>query len=288
MKIFSFPSFRLPRPKLPAMNFMTLFPTLRTRLQFAGTRVTVGALAIVAIGFTATIWLTYAGTTDEIIWPEPGAAYQLPNIVGERLAPDGITPMTRSQTLQINLANGARLDKLWLKNLDLGKTGLATSFSVDRTSGVTGAFVNVGQLTITNSSAPTLDWANMQIGSATIAAYVDGHTQAMVLDNTIPQVIIDSDRGAGTYVAEDSRVDRIVINTNGDSGAFVGELIIDNVDASVGAWDWDYLKVGILSLDNTNKFGDGSVINSASAVFNNSISARSITDNLVDTPLSIQ
>jgi hypothetical protein len=288
VKIFSFPSFRLPRPKLPMMNIMTILPTFGTRLRFAGGRATIGALAIVAIGFTATIWLTYAGTTDEIIWPEPGAAYQLPNTVGERLAPDLITPMTRSQTLQINLANGARLDKLHLKNLDLGKTGLATSFSVDRTLGVTGAFVNVGQLTITNSSAPTLDWANMQIGSATIAAYVDGHTQAMVLDNTIPQVIIDSDRGAGTYVAEDSRVDRVVINTNGDSGAYIGELIIDNVDASVGAWDWDYLKVGVLSLDNTNKFGNGTGINSASAVFNNSISARSITDNLVDTPLSVQ
>jgi hypothetical protein len=219
-------------------------------------------------------------------WPDAGAEYNLPQKMGTQLAKyeDG----TESHTLQINLADGVRLDKLWLKNLDLGKSGLTNAFEINRTSGVTGAQVNVGQLTITNSSAPTLDWANMEIGSVTLGAYVDGHTNAIQIDNTISQLIIDSDRGAGTYVAENSVVDRIVINTNGDTGAYIGEIIIDNVDASVGAWDWDYMKIGILTLDNTNKFGNGTGINSASAVFNSTIKSRSITDNLVDTPLKIQ
>ena len=219
-------------------------------------------------------------------WPDAGAEYNLPQKMGTQLAKyeDG----TESHTLQINLADGVRLDKLWLKNLDLGKSGLTNAFEINRTSGVTGAQVNVGQLTITNSSAPTLDWANMEIGSVTLGAYVDGHTNAIQIDNTISQLIIDSDRGAGTYVAENSVVDRIVISTNGDTGAYIGEIIIDNVDASVGAWDWDYMKIGILTLDNTNKFGNGTGINSASAVFNNTIKSRSITDNLVDTPLKIQ
>ena len=219
-------------------------------------------------------------------WPDAGAEYNLPQQMGTQLAKyeDG----TESHTLQINLADGVRLDRLWLKNLDLGKSGLTNAFEINRTSGVTGAQVNVGQLIITNSSAPTLDWANMEIGSVTLGAYVDGHTNAIQIDNTISQLIIDSDRGSGTYIAENSVVDRIVINTNGATGAFIGEIIIDNVDASVGAWDWDYMKIGILTMDNSNKFGNGTGINSASAVFNSTIKARSITDNLVDTPLKIQ
>ena len=269
------------------MNIMTLLPTFSTRLQFAGSKVTLGALAIVAIGFISTIWLTWAGTTDEIIWPEAGAEYSLPAIVGERLEPDKHTPMTRSQTLQINLADGVRLDKLWLKNLDLGKSGLTNAFEINRTSGVTGAMGNVGQFTIINSSAPTLDWANMEIGSVTLSAYVDGHTNAIVIDNTVPQIII-GERGAGTYIAENSVVDRIVINTNGDNGAYIGEIIVDNVDTTTGAWDFDYMKIGILTMDNSNKFGNGTGIDVASAVFNNTVKARSITDNLVDTPLKIQ
>jgi hypothetical protein len=219
-------------------------------------------------------------------WPEAGAEYALPQQMGTKLPKyeDG----TESHTLQINLADGVRLDKLWLKNLSLGKSGLTNAFEINRTSGVTGAMVNVGQFTITNSSAPTLDWANMEIGSVVLSAYVDGHTNAIVIDSTISQLIIDSDRGSGTYVAENSVVDRIVINTNGDTGAFIGEIIVDNVTTTTGAWDFDYMKIGILTMDNSNKFGDGSGINSASAVFNSTIKSRSITDNLVDTPLKIQ
>jgi hypothetical protein len=63
---------------------------------------------------------------------------------------------------------------------------------------------------------------------------------------------------------------------------------VDGVTASTGKWDFDYLKVGTLTMDNTNKFGDGTGINSASAVFNDTVKARSITDNLVDTPLKVQ
>jgi hypothetical protein len=219
-------------------------------------------------------------------WPDAGAEYDLPQKMGTQLAK--YENGEESHTLQINLADGVRLDKLWLKNLSLGKSGLTNAFEINRTSGVTGAMVNVGQFTIINSSAPTLDWANMEIGTVVLSAYVDGHTNAIVIDSTISQLIIDSDRGSGTYVAENSVVDRIVINTNGDTGAFIGEIIVDNVTTTTGAWDFDYMKIGILTMDNTNKFGDGTGINSASAVFNSTIKARSITDNLVDTPLKIQ
>jgi hypothetical protein len=246
------------------------------------------SLLVVGIGFAGTLFLVIAGTTSEMLWPEAGAEYSLPDIVGNPLPPDPETPALINQTLRINLADGVRLDKLWLKNLDLGKSGLTNSFEINRTSGVTGAFVNVGQFTITNSSAPTLDWANMEVGTLSLGAYVDGHTNSSVINSTISHLVIDSDRGSGSYVAENSTVDRIVINLNGVNGATIGEIIVDGVTSSVGAWDFDYLKVGTLTLDSTNKFGDGSGINSASAVFNDTVKARSITDNLVDTPLKVQ
>jgi hypothetical protein len=234
------------------------------------------------------LFLVIAGTTSEKLWPEAGAEYSLPDVVGNPLPPDPETPAMVNHTLRINLADGVRLDKLHLKNLDLGKSGLSNSFEINRTSGVTGAWVNVGVFTITNSSAPTLDWANMEVGSLHLGAKVDGHENSAVLNSTISSLVIDSDRGSGSYVAENSVVDRVIININGDNGATIGEIIVDGVTSSVGAWDFDYLKVGTLTMDSTNQFGNGTGINSASAVFNDTIKARSIVDNLVDTPLKIQ
>ena len=244
---------------------------------------------VVAIGFAGTIFMVVAGTDSEMLWPETGAVYSLPNTVGEPLPPDAETPDQASHTLVVKLADKTRLDKLVLKNLDLGKESLSESFSIERTSGVTGslAYLWVGAITITGSSAPTLAWDNMEAGSISLGARVDGHTQEMTVDSTIPVVIIDSDRGAGTYTAENSVVDRVVISM-GTNGATIGELIIEDVDASVGAWDWDYIKAGSITMDATNSFGNGTGINSSSATFGSDISARIVTDNLVDTPISVK
>ena len=288
-RTFSIPSARLPKFNVPQLRFMSaLHIPFPKRLQFGSARVGLISLGVVAIGFAGTLFLVIAGTTSEKLWPEAGAEYSLPNTVGNPLPPDPQTPALINQTLRINLADGVRLDKLWLKNLDLGKSGLTNSFEINRTSGVTGAWVNVGVFTITNSSAPTLDWANMEVGTLNLGANVDGHTNSSVINSTISHLVIDSDRGSGSYVAENSVVDRVVINLNGDNGATIGELIVDGVTSSVGAWDFDYLKVGTLTMDSSNKFGNGTGINSASAVFNDTIKARSITDNLVDTPIKVQ
>jgi hypothetical protein len=246
------------------------------------------SILVVAGGFGAAFALVINGTSNVPTWPEAGAVYALPNVNGQRLAPDDSDPATRSQTLQINLADGVRLDKIHLKNLNLGKAGLTNAFQIARTSGVTGAQLNVGLLTIRNSSAPTLDLANIETGCITLAGNVDGHTNAIQVDATISTLVVESDRGSGSYVVEDSTVDRIIINTNGDTGATIGEILIDNVDASVGAWDWDYIKAGCIVFESTNQFGDGSGINSASAVFNSSVKARVVSDSLVDTPISVK
>ena len=272
--------------RLPALPSKP--PMLRVSLgnQSTGRAVVFSVVLASAVVATAIFFAVRDVASSHWDWPDAGAEYNLPQKMGTQLAK--YENGEESHTLQINLADGVRLDKLWLKNLSLGKSGLTNAFEINRTSGVTGAQVNVGQFTITNSSAPTLDWANMEVGTISLGAYVDGHTNAIQIDNTISQLIIDSDRGSGTYVAENSVVDRIVINTNGDTGAFIGEIIVDGVTTTTGAWDFDYMKIGILTMDNSNKFGNGTGINSASAVFNSTIKSRSITDNLVDTPLKIQ
>jgi hypothetical protein len=289
-RTFSIPSARLPKFNVPQLRFMSYIhiPFPKT-FQFGSARVGLVSLVVVGIGFAGTLFLVIAGTTSEKLWPETGAVYSLPNTVGEPLPPDAQTPDQVSHTLVVKLADKTRLDKLILRNLDLGKESLSESFSIERTTGVTGslAYLWIGSIVITGSSAPTLAWDNMEAGSITLAARVDGHTQEMTVDSTIPVVIIDSDRGAGTYTAENSVVDRVVISM-GTNGATIGELIIDDVDASVGAWDWDYIKAGSISMDATNSFGNGTGINSSSATFGSDISARIVTDNLVDVPISVK
>ena len=288
-KTISIPSARLPRFNIPQLRFISyLHIPIPKRFQVGSAKMGLMSLFVVGVGFAGTLFLVIAGTNSEKLWPEAGAEYSLPDIVGNPLPPDPETPSIINQTLRINLADGVRLDKLHLKNLALGKAGLPNSFEINRTSGVTGAFVNVGLFTITNSSAPTLDWANMEVGTLSLGAHVDGHTNSSVINSTISHLVIDSDRGSGSYVAENSTVDRVIINLNGDNGATIGELIVDDVDASVGAWDFDYLKVGTLTMGNTNQFGNGTGINSASVVFNDTVKSRSITDNLVDTPIKVQ
>ena len=288
-RTFSIPSARLPKLNLPQLRFVSwLRIPLPTTLRFGSAKAGLTSLVVVGIGFAGTLFLVIAGTDSEKLWPEAGAEYALPNVVGNPLPPDPETPSIINQTLRINLADGVRLDKLWLKNLDLGKAGLTNSFEINRTTGVTGAFVNVGLFTVTNSSAQSLDWANMEVGTLTMGAKTDGHTNSAVIDSTISHLVIDSDRGSGSYVAENSVVDRVIINLNGDTGATIGEVVVDGVTASVGAWDWDYLKIGTLSIDSTNQFGKGDGINEPDFIVNNTVKSRSITDSLVDTPLKIQ
>jgi hypothetical protein len=284
-KTFSVPSAQIPQFKMPQLKLLTAIRIpIPKAFRFGGGRAALMSILVVAGGFAASFALVVNGTSNVPTWPETGAVYALPNINGQRLAPDISDPATRSQTLQINLGNGVRLDKLELSRLDLGKPGLTDSLAV---TGVTGAQLHVGLITIRNSSAPSLDWANIETGCITLAGNVDGHTNAISVDSTISNLVIDSDRGAGTYIAADSTVDRVIINTVGGD-ATIGEILIDDVDSSVGGWNWDFIKAGCIVLEASNTFGDGSGINSASAVFNSTVKARSIVDNLVDTPVSVK
>jgi hypothetical protein len=284
-KTFTMPSAQIPQLKLPQLKLLTAVRIpIPKAFKVGGGRAALMSVMVVLGGFAASFALVINGTSNVPTWPEAGAVYALPDINGERLAPDESDPATRSQTLQINLGNGVRLDKLELSRLDLGKAGLTNSLYV---TGVTGAQVDVGLITIRNSSAPTLDWSRINTGCLTLAGNVDGHTLAATVDSTIPKLVIDSDRGAGTYTASDSTVDRVIIQTTGGT-ATIGEILIDDVDASVGAWSWEHINAGCIVMESTNQFGNGTGINSASAVFNDTVKARVITDNLVDTPISVK
>lgn len=284
-KTFTMPSAQIPQFKLPQLKLLTAVRIpIPKAFKVGGGRAALMSVLVVAGGFGASFALVINGTSNVPTWPEAGAVYTLPDTNGQRLAPDESDPATASQTLQINLGNGVRLDKLELSRLDLGKAGLTNSLYV---TGVTGAQVNVGLITIRNSTAPTLDWSRINTGCLTLAGNVDGHTLAATVDSTIPKLVIDSDRGAGTYIAADSTVDRVIINTVGGD-ATIGEILIDDVDASVGAWKWEGINAGCIVMENTNQFGNGTGINVASAVFNSTVKARVITDNLVDTPISVK
>ena len=284
-KTISIPSARLPQIGLPYLRLLTAVRIpIPKMIRVGGFRAALMSILVVAGGFGASFALVLHGTSDVPTWPEAGAVYALPNVNGQRLAPDASDPATRSQTLQINLASGVRLDKLHLKNIDLGKAGLTNSFYV---TGVTGAQVDVGLITIKNSSAPTLDWSRINSGCIQLAGEMDGRTNSITVDSTIPNLVIDSDRGSGSYLAENSQVDRIILQTT--SGvATIGEILIDDVDASVGAWKWEHINAGCIVMENTNKFGNGTGINVASAVFNDTVKSRSVTDNILETPLSVK
>jgi hypothetical protein len=259
-----------------------------------GRHIAAMSVAVVTIGVGAIVgtYLMLGQGRGDMLWPEPGAEYELPDLVGQPLPPDKDTPEIASQTLRIGLRDGVRLSRLDLKNMSLGKAGLGTSFQITRdvTTGVTGAnaYLFVGELIITNSSAPGLSWESMEVGDLTLAARVDGHTQEVQIDSTIPEVIISSQRGSGVFSSTDAIVDRVIIQVNGTSGASVGVMTVDGLKSSIGTWDWQWLKVGKLTLAASNEFGDGSGINNASAIWASSIAARNVTDQIVDTPISVR
>ena len=115
---FTMPSF----PGISLLNALRL-PTPKISFDLSGFKGVGTALGFVAVAFLAAFTFVIVSTDDTPQWPEAGAAYSLPNLMGTALSPDPSDPSNRSQTLQINLANGVRLDRLYLKNLDLGKAG---------------------------------------------------------------------------------------------------------------------------------------------------------------------
>ena len=294
-------SFRIPNiRKLPAIGMPSLlkFPSVgfgNSRIKYVvGGSVLVSGTAV-AVGLYFAVYDIASATYE---WPRAGAVYaelDEGHTLGQPLPAeeDG----TESQTLLILLAANARLSSLTLNNLDVGRTAMTDPcFEIDREANNSSGYLHIDQFTITGLSAPTMDIGNSEIANLSLAGSIDGYTLSPTVSNAIADQVILSVRDTGDFIAEDAVVDRVVIHTLGN--ATIGQLIVNGFACSIsapvtnnvntGAVDFDYMKVGNFTMDATSRVGDGDGIDAADLVVNTTVSARSIVNNLVDTPLAVR
>ena len=277
-------------PYIPRIGFLSALriPTPKFRFNLSGWRGLATSTGIVGVGFAVALTTVIASTDSTPIWPSAGSSYQLPSTFGTPLEPDIVTPEQASQTLQLNLGDASRIDKLTFENMSLGKTGLTKCIDITyaTTAVKTSAFLTTGKLSLTNVSAPTFLTTGSEISTLTLAGKVDGSTYSPVITSTISDITVNSSRGSGTFTAKDSKVDRIVISLSGSP--IVGEVEFKNVHCSVGQVSISNVKAGEFTQDATSMFGDGTGINSASYVVSPGVSIMSGTSNLVDTPITVK
>ena len=277
-------------PYIPRIGFLSALhiPTPRFKFNLSGWRGLATSTGIVGVGFAVALTTVIASTDTTPVWPGAGASYKLPSTFGVPLEPDIETPQEASQTLQLNLGDASRIDKLLFENMSLGKTGLTKCVDITyaTTAVKTTAFLTTGKLSLTNVSSPTFMTTGSEISSLNIAGKVDGHTYGPTVVSTTSDITVNSDRGAGTFTAKDSKVDRIVISLSGSP--IVGEVEFKNVHCSVGQISISNIKAGEFTQDATSMFGDGSGINSASYVISPGVSIMNGVSNLVDTPITVK
>jgi hypothetical protein len=277
------PSFRMPAFKRFSVGFANRHVT------------TIVVMAIMVSAAAVSVGLYFAikdVASSTYNWPEP-AEYQVTadglQTMGKKNPdyPDG----TESQTLSIRLGDGVRISTLRIKDSDVGRAGIAKALDISPvTTAVTGAlaYLWVGNLTITNSSFPTLAWQNSEVGTLNTGMLCDGHTMSATVSNTIPDLELSSERLASVYEVDSTIVDRIQIHITGNNGAYVDNLIIDNLDAWNGAASFDRLKIGTATINNSNRIGDGTGVDSASCVIGSSVSSRIINNTMQDRPIKVR
>ena len=282
---------RIFMPYVPRIGFLSALriPMPRFRFNLSGWRGLATSTAIVGAGFTLALTTVIATTDNTPIWPESGASYQLPKVFGTPLEPDPENPSQQSQTLQLNLGDNSRLDKLAFENMSLGKAGLDRC--VDITYASTGvassAYLFTGKLSMLNVSAPTFVTTGAEISQLNLAGSIDGSSVTPTQDSTVPELVVNSDRGAGTFESKDSTVDRIVIKVTGSPK--VGEIIFKNVHCSVGEWYISNVKAGEMVQDADSKFGNGTGIDVPSYSVSPGVKIRGgSTSGLVDRPINVR
>ena len=279
---------KVPVPAMPGLSVPTISFGSKATVKIIFLTVMV-ALGAVSVGMYFAIKDVNSSTYN---WPEP-AEYQVTaeglQTMGQKNPdyPDG----TESQTLSIRLGDGVRISTLRIKDSDVGRTGITKSLDISPlTTGVTGAlaYLWVGNLTITNSSFPTLAWQNSEVGTLNTGMLCDGHTMSATVSNTVSDLELSSERLASVYEVDSTITDRIQIHITGNNGAYVENLIIDNLDAWNGAASFDRMKIGTATINNSNRVGDGTGIDSASCVVNSSVSARVINNTMQDRPIKVR
>jgi hypothetical protein len=281
--------FRLSIPglslKIPGLSKLRL--PLPGGLYLGGGKLIVGSLSTVALGFLASIFVLVSTGDQEITWPMVGAKYEAPSMIGARVV-DAESPMEASQTLQLNLPSGLRLDEITFKNVSLGKAGIVDSFKLSGTS--TSDVIVIDTLIIKNSEFPTMDWANGNIFTltATSSVVVAGHTFSPTMSSSTNDVVVGSGRGATSYIAEDMVVDRILILQSTAGGdVLIRTMTLDGVRAFAGAFNADYFEIGRVILENV-RIGDDGDIDSADLVINSTVSINTVNDGVVEEPVFIR
>ena len=256
-------------------------------IYLGGGKLIVGSLSTVALGFIAAMFVLVSSGDQEITWPMVGASYDAPSMIGSPVV-DREFPADRSQTLQINLPAGIRLDEVSFTNVSLGKNGITDAFQIAGTS--SSDLITIDTLIIRNSEFPTMDWANGDIYTltATSSVVAAGHTFSMTMASTTNDVVIGSGRGAVSYIAKDMVVDRILITQTTSGGdVLIDTMTLDGVRAFSGAFNADYFEIGRLILENV-RIGDDGDINSADFVINSSVNVNTVNDGVLEEPVFIR
>ena len=279
---------KVPIPAMPGLP--------RYRVSFANRHI------VKVIFFTVLVSLAAVGTGMYFtIKDVVNATYNWPDAAIYDVTEEGLQMMgqqnpkmddgSESQTLSIRLGDGVRISSLRIKDSDVGRTGITKGLDISPlTTGVTGslAYLWVGNLTITNSSFPTLAWQNSEVGPLNTGMLCDGHTMSATVSNTVSDLDLSSERLASVYEVDSTIVDRIQIHITGNNGAYVENLIIDNLDAWNGAAFFDRMKIGTATINNSNRIGDGSGVDSASCVVNPSVSSRVVNNTIQDRPIKVR
>ena len=279
---------KVPIPAMPGLSVPSISFGSKATVKIIFFTVLI-ALAAVSVGMYFTIRDVVNATYN---WPDP-AIYDVTDAglqtMGEKnpLMEDG----SESQTLSIRLGDGIRISTLRIKDSDVGRTGITRSLDISPyTTAVTGAlaYLWVSNLTITDSSFPTFAWQNSEVGTLNVGMLCDGHTMSATVSNTVSDLELSSERLASVYEVDSTITDRIQIHITGNNGAYVENLIIDNLDAWNGAAFFDRMKIGTATINNSNRVGDGSGVDSASCVISPSVSSRIINSTIQDRPIKVR
>ena len=175
--------------QIPALAIPSL---PRYRISFANAAVINIVVACILVSALAVGVGLYFAVKDVVNatynWPEP-ATYDVTSAGLQTMGTknEDYEDGTESQTLSIRLADGVRISTLRIKDVDLGRSNNTKAFDISPyTSAVTGsaAYLWVGNLTITDSSFPTFDWQNSEVGTLTTGMLCDGHTMSATISNS--------------------------------------------------------------------------------------------------------
>ena len=269
----------------PALPGLSLFNALRLPMpsfsfDLSGGRGVVTALGIVGVAFGVAFTFVIATTDDTPMWPEAGAVYALPSKVGIPLAPDPVTPAQKSETLEVRLADGTRLEKLEV-DLQMGKVGLTDCISIERGAGT--GYLWVDTLSMDKLTAPTLVLSASYVHQLNLSGRTDGHHTGPVQTSATADVTIESLRESGIYTAS-GRVDRLLVTLLGD--AYISTMTVTG-KCSVGAIDLDFLRVGTFNLTNVT-IGDDGNVNTAAVDVDSSTTVHSVSDLFTDVPITVK